>query len=140
MTRSQSHLGRGLAGLCPLLRWTGRLVLGRFRLVRIHVACAEPLRLDAHSRAADLGRAIVAGLQRHAVTTTFHLRAFCLDHAHRGIEPAALRAAITRMPADAAVRAHVDRHGFWFPQPPLPDGAVTDAVVDALFEPIRRGS
>jgi len=46
--------------------------------------------------------------------------------------------AIARVPGNAAVVSHVRRNGFWTPSSPRYDDEVTDAVVEALFEPICR--
>lgn len=41
-----------------------------------------------------------------------------------------------RAPGNAAVASHIRRNGFWFPESPRFDDAITDVVVEALFEPI----
>ena len=46
--------------------------------------------------------------------------------------------ALARVPGNAAVASHVRRNGFWTPNAPRFDDDVTDAVVEALFEPISR--
>ena len=43
-----------------------------------------------------------------------------------------------RMPANAAVMAHIRRNGFWYPEGSHGDDELADAVVEALFEPICR--
>ncbi len=43
-----------------------------------------------------------------------------------------------RAPGNAAVTSHIRRNGFWFPETPHFDDGVTDAVVEALFEPVCR--
>ncbi|MEX1184721.1 MAG: SDR family oxidoreductase [Gemmatimonadota bacterium] len=44
----------------------------------------------------------------------------------------------SRNPGDAVVASHVRRNGFWFPLVVAADDDVAPAVIDALFEPIRR--
>jgi 1-acyl-sn-glycerol-3-phosphate acyltransferase len=46
--------------------------------------------------------------------------------------------ALVRARGNAAVASHVRRNGFWMPDAPRFDDEVTDAVVEALFEPICR--
>jgi 1-acyl-sn-glycerol-3-phosphate acyltransferase len=46
--------------------------------------------------------------------------------------------AMARVPGNAAVASHVRRNGFWTPSTARFDDDVTDAVVEALFEPICR--
>jgi 1-acyl-sn-glycerol-3-phosphate acyltransferase len=46
--------------------------------------------------------------------------------------------ALLRAPNNAAVASHIRHNGFWYPQGLECDDDVTDAVVDALFEPICR--
>jgi nucleoside-diphosphate-sugar epimerase/1-acyl-sn-glycerol-3-phosphate acyltransferase len=46
--------------------------------------------------------------------------------------------AIARVPGNAAVVSHVRRNGFWTPATARFDDDVTDAVIEALFEPISR--
>ncbi|MEO5588453.1 MAG: SDR family oxidoreductase [Gemmatimonadaceae bacterium] len=46
--------------------------------------------------------------------------------------------ALARVPGNAAVASHVRRNGFVEQVPPLMDEDVTDAVIEALFEPICR--
>ncbi len=43
-----------------------------------------------------------------------------------------------RAPGNAAVTSHIRYNGFWFPETALCEHGVTDAVVDALFEPVCR--
>jgi hypothetical protein len=45
---------------------------------------------------------------------------------------------MARVPRKAAVASHVRRNGFWTPSTARFDDDVTDAVVEALFEPICR--
>jgi fatty acyl-CoA reductase len=46
--------------------------------------------------------------------------------------------ALARVPGNAAVASHVRRNGFWSPSVARFDDDVTDAVIEALFEPICR--
>jgi 1-acyl-sn-glycerol-3-phosphate acyltransferase/nucleoside-diphosphate-sugar epimerase len=46
--------------------------------------------------------------------------------------------ALARVPGNAAVASHVRRNGFWTPNAPRFDDTVTDAILEALFEPITR--
>jgi hypothetical protein len=39
---------------------------------------------------------------------------------------------------NAAVASHIERNGFWFPESTRFDDPLTDAVLDALFDPICR--
>ena len=154
-----------------------KLMAGRVHLGRIHIRSGPALRLDAGTDIKVLSNSIVAELQRHASTTTFHLSTFCHRNASFGIDPITLRAAIERRggvvidsklggeskvpailgrtyegqwmhlfysdalahaPRNAAVASHVRRNGFWFPKAVDCHDDVTDAVVEALFEPVCR--
>ncbi|MEO8193083.1 MAG: SDR family oxidoreductase [Gemmatimonadales bacterium] len=165
------------SGLMPLIKWTHKLTRGEIKLGRIHIRAGAPLRIDAHTDIRTLSHDIVAELQRHTAVTSFHIRAFCERHRRLGIDPAALRAAITerggvvieskldgedhvpallqrtydgqwmhlfyadarvRAPGNAAVTSHIRRNGFWFPETSQFDDDITDAVVEALFEPVCR--
>jgi fatty acyl-CoA reductase len=46
--------------------------------------------------------------------------------------------ALVRAGGNLAVASHVRRNGFWIPQAPRFDDDITDAVVEALFEPVCR--
>ncbi len=174
------ELERGVkhkSGLMPLISWTRNLTRDKIRLGRIHIRAGIPLRIDHDTDIRTLSQDIIAELQRHSSVTTFHIRAFCEQHAALGIEPAALRSAIVkrggtviesslngedkvpplmqrtydsqwmhlfyrdalvRARGNAAVASHVRRNGFWMPETPRFDDEITDAVVEALFEPICR--
>ena len=174
------ELDRGMkhkTGLLPLIGWTRKLLRDDIRLGRIHIRAGAPLRIDADTDIRTLSQDIVAELQHHSSTTTFHIKAFCARHQALGIDPNALRAAIVRrggtvidsplggedrvpellqrtydaqwmhlfypdalarVPGNAAIASHVRRNGFWTPDGPRFDDDVTDAVVEALFEPICR--
>jgi len=174
------ELDRGMkhkSGLLPLLQWTRKLLRDEIKLGRIHIRAGMPLRIHADTDIRTLSQDIVAELQRHSATTTFHLAAFCARHRDLGIEMKSLRTAIVRrggvvleselgdedkvpellqrtydaqwmhlfypdalarVPGNAAVASHVRRNGFWAPSSPRYDDEVTDAVVEALFEPICR--
>jgi len=83
-------------GLGPLAGWILKLMAGSVRLGRIHIRSGPALRLDADTDIKELSHSIVAELQRHASTTTFHLATFCHQNASFGIDPVVLRAAIER--------------------------------------------
>jgi 1-acyl-sn-glycerol-3-phosphate acyltransferase len=93
------ELERGLkhrSGLMPLLKWTVKLTRDEIRLGRIHIRAGMPLRIDEQTDIKTLSHDIVGELQRHSAVTSFHLRAFCNRHRGKGIDPAALRAAIIK--------------------------------------------
>ncbi|HEY4954652.1 MAG TPA: SDR family oxidoreductase [Gemmatimonadaceae bacterium] len=46
--------------------------------------------------------------------------------------------ALARAPHNAAVTSHIRRNGFWFPEGLGRNDDITDAVVEALFEPVCR--
>ncbi|HZJ01017.1 MAG TPA: 1-acyl-sn-glycerol-3-phosphate acyltransferase, partial [Gemmatimonadaceae bacterium] len=174
------ELDRGMkhkSGLIPLLQWTRKLLHDEIRLGRIHIRAGMPLRIEPDTDIRTLSQDIVAELQRHSATTTFHLAAFCARHTALGIDITSLRSAIAkrggvvidsalgdedkvpallqrtydaqwmhlfypdalvRVPGNAAIESHVRRNGFWAPSAPRFDDDITDAVVEALFEPITR--
>jgi thioester reductase-like protein/1-acyl-sn-glycerol-3-phosphate acyltransferase len=174
------ELDRGMkhkSGLLPLLQWTRKLLRDEIRLGRIHIRAGMPLRIEPDTDIRILSQDIVAELQRHSATTTFHLAAFCARHTALGIDIKSLRSAIVkrggvvidsalgdedkvpallqrtydaqwmhlfypdalvRAPGNAAIESHVRRNGFWTPSAPRFDDDITDAVIEALFEPITR--
>ena len=174
------ELDRGVkhrTGLLPLFGWTRKLMRNEINLGRIHIGAGPALRIDSDTDIRTLSQDIIAELQHHSVTTTFHIKSFCARHHSLGIDPNALRSAIVmrggtvidsplrgeddvpemlqrtydaqwmhlfypdalaRVPGNAAVASHVRRNGFWTPSAPRFDDDVTDAVVEALFEPICR--
>jgi hypothetical protein len=83
-------------GLKPLGRWLVELTRGRIRLGHTHIRCGTPLPLEADTDVPELGRRLIAELQKNTIATTFHLRAFCAAHVSLGIEPDALQAEIER--------------------------------------------
>ena len=82
-------------GLAPLARWTMKLMGGKIKLGRIHIRSGAALRLDSKTDIKVLSHRIVAELQRQTAVTTFHLRAFCHGNARYGLDPTALRNAIS---------------------------------------------
>lgn len=91
--RELEHGEKHRGGLLPLLMWTQKLVRGEIRLGRIHVRAGAPLRIDRGTDIKALSTEIVAGLQRHAAVSSFHIRVFCQSH---GMDYVALRSAILR--------------------------------------------
>lgn len=88
---SAQHKG----GLKPLSKWLGRLVNRRVRMGRIHIRCGAPLPVEPDTDVVEMSRSIVSELQKNAVATTFHLRAFCTAHLETGVDVSSLRAAIS---------------------------------------------
>ncbi|MFL5927719.1 MAG: SDR family oxidoreductase [Gaiellaceae bacterium] len=80
--------------LSALVGWTGRLLRGRVRLGRIHLAAGAPVLLDKSRSAADIGRQVVAELQRATTLTTFHLRALLVDDPALAVDVPALADAV----------------------------------------------
>jgi hypothetical protein len=60
-------------------------------------------------------------------------RTFCGQWMHLFYADARNRAA-----TNPAVQSHISRNGFWFPEGKRFDDPLTDAVLDALFDPICR--
>jgi nucleoside-diphosphate-sugar epimerase/1-acyl-sn-glycerol-3-phosphate acyltransferase len=81
------------SGMGPLLKWTRALIAGKIRLGRIHVRAGKAIRLNGDSDVKALSREIIAELQRNAVVTTHHVRAFCSMHK---LDREAVSSAITR--------------------------------------------
>lgn len=77
-----------------LLSWTADLVRGKMHLGRLHVQCGDPLRFDKDSDPHTVSSAIMAQLQKHTVTSTYHLEAFLRAHAGLGLDLAFLRRAV----------------------------------------------
>lgn len=94
--RELEGTARHRGGLKLLGRWLVELTKGRIRLGRTHIRCGAPLPLETDTDVHELGRSLIAELQKNTVATTFHLRAFCAAHESAGIEPDALQAKIVR--------------------------------------------
>ncbi|MBR9990713.1 MAG: 1-acyl-sn-glycerol-3-phosphate acyltransferase, partial [Gemmatimonadetes bacterium] len=94
--REMEGTARHRGGLKPLGRWLLQLMKGRIRLGRTHIRCGAPLPLEPDTDVPELGRSLIAELQKNTVATTFHLRAFCAVHESAGIEADALQAEIVR--------------------------------------------
>ncbi|HSK18263.1 MAG TPA: SDR family oxidoreductase [Longimicrobiales bacterium] len=94
--RELDGISRHRGGLRPLMRWLVELTKGRIRLGRTHIRFGTALPLESDTDVPELGRMLIAELQKNTVATTFHLRAFCTAHASAGIEPEALQTEIVR--------------------------------------------
>ena len=80
--------------LRSLLRWATQLSQGKMQLGRLHIRCGEPLYFDGGSDAHQTSLDIMEQLQKHVVSTTYHLRAFADAHPDLGFDTAWLRRAI----------------------------------------------
>ncbi len=56
--------------------WTTRLMRGKIKIGRVHIACGTPIMLDEFARLRDVAEAINGQLQAQTVTTTLHLGSF----------------------------------------------------------------
>jgi len=86
--------GQGQMKLSSLLKWTGRLLLGKVQLGRVHIACGQPLSMDAQTDIPELSREIMAQLQDQTTVSTLHLQAFLLQVPGSGLDLPWLIAAI----------------------------------------------
>jgi nucleoside-diphosphate-sugar epimerase/1-acyl-sn-glycerol-3-phosphate acyltransferase len=85
---------RSRMSLTATSKWLCRLARKRAPLGRIHIACGEPLGLDASTDVHALASAIVREQQRHTTISQFHLKTF-LSHARiPGVDEAWLTSAI----------------------------------------------
>lgn len=80
--------------LGALLAWTGRMLRGRVKLGRVHIACGRPVLLDLSGEVEEVSRELVAELQDATAATTLHLRAFLAAAGLEGVRVRALREAI----------------------------------------------
>ncbi len=79
-----------------LAQWVVKLAKGGVDLGRVHIACGDPVVMAPGADLREISRHVVAELQAHTATTSFHLRAF-LHHADvQGIDYAWLRDTIER--------------------------------------------
>jgi alcohol-forming fatty acyl-CoA reductase len=62
--------------LSALSKWTTRLLRGKIKIGRVHIACGAPVKLDKFDRLRDVAEAVMGQLQAKTITTTLHLRSF----------------------------------------------------------------
>lgn len=62
--------------LRALTNWTTRLVRGKIKIGRVHIACGAPVKLDEFDRLRDVAEAVMGQLQARTVATTLHLKSF----------------------------------------------------------------
>jgi fatty acyl-CoA reductase len=62
--------------LAALSGWATRMLTGKIKIGRVHIACGAPVKLDKFDRLRSVTEAVMAQLQAKTVTTTFHLRSF----------------------------------------------------------------
>lgn len=103
-----------------LLAWSLRMVLGRIDVGRIHVACAEPLRLDLESDCHAFAHELMGRLQGATPCTDFHLRSFARACAAGAVEPTWLR-------------GELEQRGARVLRSPLADGEDLDAALAACL-------
>jgi fatty acyl-CoA reductase len=72
--------------LRTLSNWTTRLVRGKIKIGRVHIACGAPVKLDKFDRLRDVAEAVMGQLQAQTITTTLHLRSFLEHHPIQGVE------------------------------------------------------
>ncbi len=80
--------------LGALISWTIRVFRGQVNLGRIHIACADPIRMSPDCDARATSHRVIDQLKSATITTTFHLRAFLDYHPIEGVDVAALQNAI----------------------------------------------
>lgn len=78
--------------LSSLLRWTGRMMMGKVHLGRVHIACGAPVIMHKNSDIYAIGSDIMRELQEQTTVSDFHLKVF--QSQHPGIELEWLEAAI----------------------------------------------
>lgn len=62
--------------LRALTNWTTRLLRGKIKIGRVHIACGAPIKLDEFDRLRDVAEAVMGQLQEKTVVTTLHLKSF----------------------------------------------------------------
>lgn len=72
--------GKPKMTLRSVLGWYLRLLRGKVKLGRIHMACGQPLPLTRETKVSELSLKINAELQKQLVVSTFHLDAFLKQH------------------------------------------------------------
>jgi alcohol-forming fatty acyl-CoA reductase len=80
--------------LGPLLSWVRAVWRGRIDLGRIHIACGEPVHLDAHCDVPEVSHLVIERLKAATAVTSYHLEAYLSHHEEDGLDAAGLRAAI----------------------------------------------
>ncbi len=77
-----------------LVSWVASAWRGRIDLGRIHIACGEPIHLDASSDIGDVSLEVIERLRDASAITTYHLEAYLAHHPEDGMNAATLRALI----------------------------------------------
>ena len=72
--------------LSSLSGWATRMLRGKIKVGRIHIACGAPVKLDEFDRLQNVTEAVMGQLQRRTVATTFHLRSFLEHHPIEGVD------------------------------------------------------
>src|SRR5262249_20668798 len=72
--------------LSALSNWTTRLVRGKIKIGRVHIACGAPVKLDEFDRLRDVAEAVMGQLQAKTVTTTLHVKAFLEANPIEGVD------------------------------------------------------
>ena len=80
--------------LGALLSWVRSVWRGRIDLGRIHIACGEPIHLDAGCDVPEVSHQVIERLRAASAVTTYHIEAYLSRHHEDGLDAAALRAAI----------------------------------------------
>lgn len=80
--------------LSDLLVWTARMVAGRVRIGRVHIAAGAPVVLERDGDASALGRQVVAELQRATTVSTAHLSALQRSAPELGLDVDELAACV----------------------------------------------
>lgn len=80
--------------LSVLMRWLWEVGRGRVRMGRMHLACGEPIVLDADTDLREVAQTVIARLRTAMVVTSFHLEACRELLAKEGWDVASARAHI----------------------------------------------
>ena len=72
--------------LSALSNWTTKLLRGKIKIGRVHIACGAPVKLDEFDRLRDVAEAVMGQLQARTITTTLHLKAFLETNHIEGID------------------------------------------------------
>jgi len=96
--------------LGPLFGWLADVWRGRVNIGRIHVACGNPIMVDASSNAQQVGDRVIEELRSVMAVTSFHIDAFVASPANVPVPLEESSAELAVLDAET-IRAHIEAAG-----------------------------
>lgn len=99
--------------LTSLFKWLGALHKGEINLGRVHIACGEPVLMNAQSDVYQVSQQVMGQLQAKTSVSRFHLNAFLQLHPVAGVDLEWLSEALRTRGAlvlESALQDHKETH------------------------------